>query len=298
MTHLKTQLSPGGIASLACLLEVAAPKPGNVHRAADFEDVTFEDFATSAVVLGQVIDSNEDLSLGDTILVAIKQTKAWVGTNTNLGIVLLLTPLAKLVSRPDVEVLDQSVLQDFLGGLPTSTGAKVFQAIRLANPGGMGQSDQMDVLTSEDSEMDLLAAMELAKDRDAIALQYVTGFRRVFEAGVPLLARGREIFQSLPQAIVYAHVALMADQADSLIARKCGVEVASTSRMLAARANDFLDADASTEGQLESYWTAVGELDFWLRSDSHRRNPGTTADLIAASLFVAVYNGVVGPPFR
>jgi len=54
----------------------------------------------------------------------------------------------------------------------------------------MGQSDQMDVLTSEDSEMDLLAAMELAKDRDAIALQYVTGFRRVFEAGVPLLARG------------------------------------------------------------------------------------------------------------
>jgi len=90
----------------------------------------------------------------------------------------------------------------------------------------------------------------------------------------------------------------MADQADSLIARKCGVEVASTSRMLAARANDFLDADASTEGQLESYWTAVGELDFWLRSDSHRRNPGTTADLIAASLFVAVYNGVVGPPFR
>jgi len=101
MTHLKTQLSPGGIASLACLLEVAAPKPGNVHRAADFEDVTFEDFATSAVVLGQVIDSNEDLSLGDTILVAIKQTKAWVGTNTNLGIVLLLTPLAKLVSRPE-----------------------------------------------------------------------------------------------------------------------------------------------------------------------------------------------------
>jgi len=281
MTHFKTQLSSGGIASLVCLLEVAASKPGNVHRAADFEDVTFEDFATSAVVLGQVIDSNKDLSLGDTILAAIKQTKALVGTNTNLGIVLLLTPLAKLVSRSDVEFLDQSVVQDFLGGLPTSTGAKVFQAIRLANPGGMGQSDQMDVLTSECSEIDLLSAMELAKDRDAIALQYVTGFQKVFEVGVPLLARGREIFQSLPHAIVYAHVALMADQADSLIARKCGV-----------------GADPPTQDELESYWTAVGELDFWLRSDSHRRNPGTTADLIAASLFVSVYNGVIQPPFR
>ncbi|MFT5302427.1 MAG: triphosphoribosyl-dephospho-CoA synthase, partial [Mariniblastus sp.] len=49
------QLSPGAIATLACLLEVSAPKPGNVHRGADFEDVSFVDFATSAVVLGEMI---------------------------------------------------------------------------------------------------------------------------------------------------------------------------------------------------------------------------------------------------
>ena len=298
MTHSKTQLSSGGIASLVCLLEVAAPKPGNVHRAADFEDVTFEDFATSAVVLGQVIDASEDLSLGDTILAAVTQTNTVVGTNTNLGIVLLLVPLAKLASRSDVELLDQSVVQEFLGELPKSTGAKVFEAIRLANPGGLGESDQMDVQSSAGSEVDLLAAMELAKDRDAIALQYVTGYRKIFELGVPLLVRGRAMFESLSHAIVYAHVALMADQADSLIERKCGADIANNSQTLAARAHDILDADAPTQDQLESYWAAVGELDFWLRSDGHRRNPGTTADLIAASLFVAVYNGVIEPPFR
>ena len=41
------ELSIGQCASLACLLEVSAPKPGNVHRGADFEDMTFADFAAS-----------------------------------------------------------------------------------------------------------------------------------------------------------------------------------------------------------------------------------------------------------
>ena len=94
------------------------------------------------------------------------------------------------------------------------------------------------------------------------------------------------------------HVALMADQADSLIERKCGSEVARNSQTLAARANDILESDVPSVDQQESYWAAVGELDFWLRSDGHRRNPGTTADLVAASLFVAIYNGIIEPPFR
>lgn len=292
------QLTPGGIASLACLLEVSASKPGNVHRGADFEDVTFEDFATSAIVLGQVIDSHSDGSLGDTVLAAIAQNNAVVGTNTNLGIVLLLTPLAKLVAPPVCTRLNQSLVENYFQQLPKSDGAKVFEAIRMANPGGLGSSIQMDVQSSEDEEIDLLAAMVLAKDRDVIAQQYVTGYRKIFELGVPLLARGREILGSLSEAIVFAHVALMANQADSLISRKCGAEVAKNSQTLAARASDILEAGTPGEEDLGAYWSAVGELDFWLRSDGHRRNPGATADLIAASLFVAVYNGVIEPPFR
>ena len=298
MSESDFELSPGGIASLVCLLEVSASKPGNVHRGADFEDVTFEDFATSAVVLGQVIDSHAVRSLGDTVLAAVAQNRAVVGTNTNLGIVLLLTPLAKLIARSDVDRLDQSQVENYLAGLPKSDGARVFEAIAMVAPGGLGDASQMDVRSNDGAEVDLLAAMELAKDRDAIAQQYVTGYRKIFELGVPLLAKGREIFGSLTGAIVFAHVALMADQADSLIERKCGPEVAKNSQTLAARASDILESGKPSEEDLETYWAAVSELDFWLRSDGHRRNPGTTADLIAASLFVAVYNGIVEPPFR
>ncbi len=298
MTDSNFQMTPGGIASLVCLLEVSAPKPGNVHRGADFEDVTFDDFAASAVLLGQAIDSHADSSLGETILAAVTETRAVVGTNTNLGIVLLLTPLAKISLQLDGNPLAQSAVEEYLRELPAADGSQVFEAIRIAKPGGLGESSQMDVQSDDGGEIDLLAAMEFAKDRDAIAMQYATGYRRIFECGVPLLAKGRELFASLPQAIVFAHVALMAEQADSLIERKCGADVAKNSQTLAARASDILESATPTEDDLESYWAAVGELDFWLRSDGHRRNPGTTADLIAASLFVAVYNGVIEPPFR
>jgi triphosphoribosyl-dephospho-CoA synthase len=297
------KLTPGSLATLACLLEVAAPKPGNVHRGADFEDVTFVDFATSAVVLGEVIEAHADQPLGQTILEAVRQNEQAVGTNTNLGIVLLIVPLAKIAGNEWSDRLTVESVNRYLATLNQTDGAQVFEAIRLAKPGGLGQSDEMDVHSSRGDSVDLIAAMKLAGDRDAIARQYATGFVDVFETGVPLLVEGRKIFGDLSPAIVYAHVALMARQADSLISRKCGTETAEHSRFLASKAIECLDQELDdtsrlTEESFEPYWNAVGELDFWLRSDGHRRNPGTTADLIAASLFVGIHNGIIEPPFK
>jgi len=93
---ISQSLSIGRIATLACVLEVTAPKPGNVHRGADFEDVTFSDFLVSAVAVGEVFD-RPGLSVGQYVLQAVQQTEAFVGTNTNLGIALLLSPLVAAV---------------------------------------------------------------------------------------------------------------------------------------------------------------------------------------------------------
>ena len=93
---ISRSLSVGRIATLACVLEVTAPKPGNVHRGADFEDVTFSDFLISAIAIGEVFD-RPHLSVGQTVLQAVQQTAALVGSNTNLGIVLLLSPLVAAV---------------------------------------------------------------------------------------------------------------------------------------------------------------------------------------------------------
>ena len=65
-------LTTGQCATLACLLEVTAPKPGNVHRGADFEDTSLNDFVASAVALGPVMELAE--RVGATVLQAVRAT--------------------------------------------------------------------------------------------------------------------------------------------------------------------------------------------------------------------------------
>lgn len=292
--------SPGGLATLSCILEVVAPKPGNVHRGADFDDVTLVDFTTSAVVLGNVIDSAVESSAGETVLQAVRANSKIVGTNTNLGIILLLVPLAKLVAIDSGSLLNPERISNFLSKLNQEEGAKFYEAIRLANPGGLGTSQQFDVADATVESIDLMAAMELASGRDLVAQQYSDGFQLLFDFAIPMIEHGRELLGGLTEGIVYAHVALMAKVPDSLIARKCGNDVAEHSRMLASKVVETLSGDSVEEFSVrqDDYWKRVSELDFWLRSDGHQRNPGTTADLIAASLFIGIHNQIIKPPFR
>ncbi len=289
----------GRIATLACLLEVAAPKPGNVHRGADFEDATFEDFLASSVVLGQQIDEFSSEPLGDTVRAAVERTRIVTATNTNLGMILLIVPLAKAIRRG--ERLDRDSVKKYLQSATPEDSTQIFAAIRAAKPGGLGTVPELDVADRSAAGCDLLGAMRHAAERDLVARQYTNGFAEVFDVGVPLLQEGQARLPTLRQSIVYAHVSLMARFPDSLIARKCGNDTALYAQMLAAKALEQL-ANEKTAGtadeSLESFWSSIGELDFWLRSDGHRRNPGTTADLVAASLFVAIHNGILKPPFK
>ena len=278
--------SIGRIAELACLLEVSASKPGNVHRGADFEDVAFLDFAASAVAMGQAIDDTEGQSYGETVLSVAKRTKRVTSSNTNLGINLLISFLAKTCSLGDP--CSENVVSA-IAALDEQDSQKVFEAIRLMNPGGLGDAENLDV--NDPAPACLVTAMGQAKDRDRIAAQFTSAFEDVFEKSLPWILEGSEKFGDLMQGIVWAHVRLMAQYPDSLIARKCGLLVAEQSQTMASKAIDALD-----DGP-ESFFAQVSNLDFWLRSDGHRRNPGTTADLIAAGLFVGLYNGDICFPF-
>ncbi|HWC89353.1 MAG TPA: triphosphoribosyl-dephospho-CoA synthase, partial [Pirellulales bacterium] len=128
-------LSLGQCATLAALWEATATKPGNVHRGADFEDTTFADFVTSAVAIGPVFEQAAELRLGPLVLAAAAATRAAVATNTNLGMLLLMAPLAK--ARPG-RPLEEEVGR-VLGSLDADDARAVYEAIRLARPGGMGQ---------------------------------------------------------------------------------------------------------------------------------------------------------------
>ena len=283
------QLSIGRVASLSCLLEICASKPGNVHRGADFADTTFNDFVVSAELFGQAIDSRSTDELGSLILDSVIATQSLVECNTNLGIILLVSPLAILANDGD---LSATALRKLLKNSTSEDAANIYRAIQLAAPGGLGDAISHDV-SGPAAPDNILDAMQHSSDRDQIAQAYSNNFSQVFDEVVPLLEVGQQQFDSINQAIIYAHVSMIARHGDSLIKRKCGDDDCEHARMLATKALENLVA-----GDNAGYLQGLSNLDFWMRSDGNRRNPGTTADLITAGIFTAIINERISAPFK
>lgn len=279
-------LTTGQLASMACLIEATAVKPGNVHRGADFEDLSYFDFVTSAVVIAPIFDRAEQRGVGRTVLESVRATRSAVATNTNLGTLLLLAPLAAVARHEPLREGVAAVLQ----GLTSTDSQHVYEAIRLAQPGGLGEEAEADV--AGEAPEDLLHAMRLAADRDLVARQYTNGFTEVFDFVVPSLQAALQRGWSLDKSIVHTQLEVLAEHPDSLIARKCGLEIAGKTSWMASRV-----LNAGEPGE-PAYEQGLGDLDFWMRSDHHRRNPGTTADLIAAALFVSLRDNIVQPPYK
>src|SRR5262245_36670332 len=164
-------LSIGQCATLACLLEATAPKVGNVHRGADFEDLTFTDFAVSAALIAPAMEAAASTGVGRAVLAAVCATRSVVATNTNLGMVLLIAPLAAV---PRSQRLTTASVGEVLQALKAGDSRLVYEAIRLAQPGGLGKVESMDV--AKDAPPSLLAAMQAAAQRDQVAEQYATNF--------------------------------------------------------------------------------------------------------------------------
>lgn len=281
-SHCLKFRSVGHAAALACALEAAAPKVGNVHRGADFDDLTFYDFLLSAQLLGDVIDHQPGSSIGELVLGIVTATRAQVRSNSNLGIALLLAPLVKcfregaLSSCAVLDVLEASTARDCV---------LIYEAIRIAQPGGLGASTEHDVHSAPPPDQ-ILIAMEAARNRDLIARQYCRGMQDVFEFAAPSLVSDSTKYKSLIRGIISTHLRLLAELGDSLVERKCGPE---TARQLQARAAGIVKL--LDEQGWDAAEATLADFDFWLRSDSNRRNPGATADLIAAALFVAILQG-------
>ncbi len=280
MPHLKPD-EVAQAAQIACLLEVSADKPGNVSRHKDFWDLQHEDFLLSAVAIGPAIRKAREKTVGKTILKAIRDTQRFVAYNTNLGIVLLFAPLAKAYGLGEL----RENLREVLASLTVDDARKAYQAIRLSKPGGMGRLENYDI-REEEVDITLREAMWLAsKDRDSIAMEYVTNFESTFEFGYPCLMKYWVESHKLLDSIVQTYLTILTEVPDTLIKRTNGPAIAEDVSQRAKKALK-LGGAFSTQGR-----KAVREFDRFLREEEDGLNPGTTADLVTASLFVALLSG-------
>jgi triphosphoribosyl-dephospho-CoA synthase len=190
--------------------------------------------------------------------------------------VLLFAPLVRAAATARPRETLAAATERVLSQLDVKDATAAFAAIVEARPGGLGDAPEHDV--RESASVSLREAMAAAADRDSIASEYATGYAIVFDDGLPLLAAALREQVATLDAIVALHLGLLAARPDTLIARKAGAAAA--------------DAVSAAAREVRTGTLSLADFDASLRGDDHRLNPGTTADLVAATLLAALLSGV------
>ncbi|TAN66070.1 MAG: triphosphoribosyl-dephospho-CoA synthase [Methylobacter sp.] len=274
-------ISPKQLSELyrqACEVDVQAFKPGNVSVYADGHDMTVADFRISANVSAEPL-CNPDYSLGEKIYYAVKATREAVGCNTNLGIILLCAPLIQAINHKSSDLTLRQAISKVLIESTIEDADWVFKAIRLASPGGLGDSDEQDV--NEKASVTLLEAMKIASVKDRIAFQYTTDYQDIFNFLLLRYNIGLDRWGDRNWAAVAVYADMLSQFPDSHIERKYGDQY---SEMVATRMAQLSEELFKTDNP-EQIKPLLFSLDQELKFCSI--NPGTTADMIVATVFTA-----------
>lgn len=288
---MRPDAAPTGLSSQAiavafeqsCLDELAAPKPGNVHLFADGHRMTAEDFVRSAAAAAGPLTAR-GAKVGARILAAVEASIDASGANTNLGIVLLCAPLAA-AAESGGEL--RQALRRVLDELDREDADLAFRAIVRASPAGLGRAEHHDVFAR--ATVGLRQAMEEAAGRDRIAQQYASGFADVFERGETLFAARLAATRDRRLAALGVYLAFLAGFPDSHIVRKYGATVAA--RICTAASP--VEAKVRHATCLDDILPDILAWDAKLKDEGI--NPGTSADLTVATLFVHRLRSVLPP---
>jgi triphosphoribosyl-dephospho-CoA synthase len=290
------------IAQIASVLEVSGhPKPGNVHRTQDFDDMVFEDFLISGVVIGDLMKKAakrgqkykndtyllDKIKLGEIIKEAIIETDKWIGNNTNLGITLLLAPLSAAAGMSDDFTDLRSNVVKVMEATTSEDAVNFYDAINIADAGGMGEHDELDVADAEAREklikdnISMHQVLAMSSKWDLLSYELTNSMPITFEIGFPTF-RAIKAEHSINRATVQTFLTILSKNQDTLISRKYGNDMA---KMVSADADSILQ-----NGGILTPQGAGLILEFDKQLLRNKLNPGTTADLTASSIMVAYLN--------
>lgn len=297
---------------LAIILEVSADKPGNVNLVVDFEGTRVEHFLASSVAAGpsfmnaayrgiEIAQNKRKLheaGLGEIILWGIRDIDQWQhGGNTLLGTIMLFAPLAVAAGMTPTSErykFDFGLLRKNMDALIRATTAKdsvdVYEAIEIAKPSGLNSSPDLSVKDPNskrrliNENITLQQVFKIAASYDDICSEWINNFPITFDLAYPYLQNELK-HKDLNTAIVNSFLKVLASHPDTFISRKVGLE---KSRVVSAGAQKIL---ALGGVETEKGKQALIDFDKKLRKAGNDYNPGTTADIIAATLALMTLSG-------
>ncbi|WP_455646148.1 triphosphoribosyl-dephospho-CoA synthase [Methanosphaera sp.] len=290
------------LGEIATLLEVSGyPKPGNVHRTQDFEDMSYEDFLISSASIRENLDivaydgaryypnMLNRVPVGECILSCVRSTQNLVNTNTNLGISMLMVPLAAtfgaLLEEKSINSLP-GTLDIIIKNTEPDDAIALVKAISLSKAGGMDNKtleyDVNDVNTIDEirrNQVNLHDLLDMSAEYDKISYELTNGLPVILNYGYPTYCKYMDEY-SRNDVTLEIYLNILANVPDTLINRKYGGEIA---EKVSKKAQVILkDTEIGTSERLDK----LKDFDVFLRNKKY--NPGTTADFTAASLFVGL----------
>jgi triphosphoribosyl-dephospho-CoA synthase len=295
---------------LAILLEVSAyPKPGNVHRTADFPETRYEHFLASAVAIapsfkkaaeqGIKVSENEitvsEIGVGNIIEDAVdRMRESQSGGNTLLGAIILLAPIAAAAGMITNQWSLSKLRENLKVVVELTTpedAVDVYDAISVVNPGGLGKSPKLDVTDPSsksrilEEQVTLYETFKIASSYDSITSEWVNNYPITFDLGFPYFTKQLEETGDINTATVHTFLRILSEVPDTFISRKVGVTKAENISAEAERILQEGGLSTSTGREL------IQELDIKLRDPAHDLSPGTTADITEAVLALNHLNG-------
>lgn len=288
---MASRFTPSYIARCAVLsmvLEVSGtPKPGNIDRDHDYASTKYEDFLASAVGVYPVMEKAcREGGIGSLILEASGESVRWQGGgNTHFGAYILLFPLIKAAMRGPVDLLRDNAIE-IVKETTIADAVDFYRAFSMVEVRMKDTEDlsagEKDLDVSSDSSLEELGRrgitmydiLQISAKNDMVAREWVEGFRRTFIAAEKISSRRKT--GTMNDATVLSYLELLAEEPDTLIAKKY---------------------DMNKAVYVQGLAVDVLERRMTLKELSHRLyiekiNPGSTADIVIAGLFVALMNGM------
>jgi triphosphoribosyl-dephospho-CoA synthase len=282
-------------AVLAMILEVSGtPKPGNIDRDHDYAGTKYEDFLASAVGVYPIMEKacREGVSesaphgIGALILEASGESVRWQGGgNTHFGAYILLFPLIKAAAKGPLIKLRENA-SDIVKETTVEDAVDFYRAFSMVEVRVKASED----LTAAEKELDvggegaleelrrrgmtMFDVMRVSSGNDMVAREWVDGFRRSFEAAAKIYSKRKT--GTMNDATVLSYLELLAEEPDTFIAKKYDMDKAIYVQGLAI---DVLERRMTLKELSQRLFI-------------EKINPGSTADIVIAGLFIAMLNGM------
>ena len=263
----------------ACKLDVFSVKPGNVFHGHPAYGMTHKDFLQSSMACSDVI-CEQNMDIGEKILECIRSSMDVVGCNTNLGIILLCVPIVEALYKDKDHKFLQSNLEKVINSINEKQTKNIYKAINLAKAGGMDSKDKFDLNDNKSKDFTLLEAMNFASSYDFIAGEYSNNFDNIINT---ISVNWRNYFKLMgngESATTATFLKLISSNPDSLIARKHGLDKA---KEVSERFKTIADEYCASKNP-NNLNNQLLLLDSELKIQG--LNPGTTADVVVASIFL------------